>query len=426
MNEADFSGLDDERRAELWATLALFELKGLGAAARLKLVEHFGSPYSAVQQLSTWAEAGLDEDVISRYRRGAWREAARLKWERIKNSGENILLYNDEAYPQLLREIPDAPLMLFYRGDLSLLHNPSLAVVGARKCTREGMSVAVGIVRGLSRAGLTTVSGMALGIDRVVHLAGLEGVGSSIAVLGCGVDIVYPKGNLDLYDLMQKKGLIISEFMPGYPPMKQNFPIRNRIISGLSRAVLVVEAAVRSGTLITARHAAEQGREVFAVPGSTISENSEGCRDLIRRGAKAVFSAVDIIAELAPILRGDLEEKKCVRASDPVSPAKALDKIGILPWDNQDAPPPQKAVQKKSEKAAPCLDNSALTECCTGLGEIESSILKFLNARQNCHIDTICNELGLEAAQASRTLIMLEVKGLVKRLPGMYYNISTG
>lgn len=426
MNGADFSGLDDERRAELWATLALSEVKGLGAAARLKLVEHFGSPYAAVRQISAWGGAGVNEDIISRYRRGAWREAARLTWERIKDSGENLLLYSDAAYPPLLREIPDAPLLLFYRGDVSLLHNASVAVVGARQCTREGMSVAVDIVRGLSHAGLTAVSGMALGIDRVVHLAGLEGPGSSIAVLGCGVDLVYPKANMDLYDLMREKGLIISEFPPGYPPMRQNFPVRNRIISGLSRAVLVVEAAVRSGTLITARHAAEQGREVFAVPGSTVLESSEGCRDLIRRGAKAVFSAGDIISELAPILRGELEEKKRARASGPSKPAAALNQGGILPWDNQDAPPPKSGKRKEARAAAhPRLDDSALAARCAALGETESGILKLLNERPNCHIDTICSELALEAAQASRSLTMLEVKGLVKRLPGMYYIMTS-
>ena len=426
---ADFSGLNEARRAELWAVLALHELKGLGAAARLKLVEHFGSPYSAVQNVPAWASLGIREEVAGRYEKGLWRGAAREKWESIRKAGENILLYTDEAYPRLLREIPDAPLLLFYRGDVSLLQNASVGVVGARNCTREGMSVAVDIVRGLSKAGITAISGLAKGIDRVVHLAGLEGPGSSIAVLGCGIDVPYPKANLDLYDLMHKKGLIISEFMPGSEPKQYNFPVRNRIISGLSRAVLVVEAAVRSGTLITARHAAEQGRDVFAVPGSTVSETSEGCRDLIRRGAKAVFSAEDILLELAPILKAGLEEKDAwAKPSKPSKAAKSLDERGILPWEDAGSDAPGGRADNNAaalpEESAAKPYQARLDEICAGLSSLESDILILLNQRANCHIDTVCNALTLEASQASRALAMLEVRGFVRRLPGMYYNIT--
>lgn len=422
MPQADFSCLSDERRAELWAILALREIKGLGAAARLQLVEHFGSPYSAVKNVSLWGTLGVRDEVINRYEKGLWREAAREKWELIRKSGENILLYNDEAYPCLLREIPDAPLLLFYRGDVSLLQNASVGVVGARSCTREGMSVAVDIVRGLSKAGVTAISGLARGIDRVVHLAGLEGQGSSIAVLGCGIDVIYPKSNLDLYDLMCEKGLIISEFLPGSEPKQYNFPVRNRIISGLSRAILVVEAAVRSGTLITARHAAEQGRDVFAVPGSTVSETSEGCRDLIRRGAKAVFSAEDILLELSPILKAELEEKSL--RSKPSKAAKALDERGILPWDDgkQKAPNHNPAMPAQDIPAG--LEQKKLAKICAGLNKVESDIVNLLNQRANCHIDTMCDALMLDASQVSRALTMLELRGLIKRLPGMYYNIS--
>lgn len=416
MPRADFSGLDDERRAELWAALALGELKRLGAAARTRLVEHFGSPYAAVKNVAAWEARGVNPEVAASYARGRWREPARKKWELIRQSGESILLYGDEDYPDLLREIPDPPLLLFYRGDVGLLRGPAVGVVGARKCTREGLSVAVDIVRGLTRSGVTTISGLARGIDRAVHLAGLEGPGGSIAVLGCGIDVVYPKSNLDLYDLMRARGLILSEFLPGAPPKTYNFPVRNRIISGLSRAILVVEAAVRSGTLITARHAAEQGREVFAVPGSTVSEASEGCRDLIRRGARPAFSAEDILLELSPVLQGDLEGKR------PLGPAaqtaRSLAAPGILPWEN--AAPERVACPPDAPKP---LDGEKLTALCAGCGPSEVKILNLLNERPNCHIDKISGALEMDIAQVNRMLVMLEMRGLVRRLPGMYYNI---
>lgn len=422
---ASFSGLDEERRAELWAALALQSLKGLKVAARAALAAHYGSPYAAVQKAKDWPALGLSPELSERYARGLWRDEARAKWDLIRASGEKLLLFSDSAYPALLREIPDPPLFIFYRGDTSLLRNPAVGVVGARKCTREGMSVAVNIARGLSRAGVTTISGLAKGIDRVVHLAGLEGPGGSIAVLGCGVDVVYPKSNLDLYDLMQEKGLIISEFLPGSEPKQYNFPVRNRIISGLSRAVLVVEAAVRSGTLITARHAAEQGREVYAVPGSATAESSEGCHDLIRRGAKPVFSAEDILLDLAPILQGELEDRALAARGRAAKAAASLDELGILPWSGEAPPAGAEAADLPSspDKLPVRLDAAALSHLAKGLDALEHSILKLLNESPNCHIDSICNLLSLDAAEAGRALALLEVRGLVRRRPGMYYSI---
>ncbi|MDL2314604.1 DNA-processing protein DprA, partial [Desulfovibrio sp. OttesenSCG-928-C14] len=306
-----FQDLDDSFRAELWASLALLNVEGIGAARRKRLVDRFGSPYQAVLAAKSWAVSGLgiSQQSVNQFQSDRWRDKAKEDWERIKKSQERILLYSDPRYPKALKQTADAPLFLFHRGDVSLLGNPSVAVVGARKCTEEGMAVAVKIVRGLSDAGITAISGLALGIDRIVHLAGLDGVGSSIAVLGCGIDVAYPKVNLDLYRKMEEGGLLLSEYLPGTIPRPEYFPVRNRIISGLAKAVLVVEAAMRSGTLSTARHALEQNRDVYAVPGSTLAETSEGCRELIRRGAGPVFSAEDIIRDLAPVLRPELFEK---------------------------------------------------------------------------------------------------------------------
>ncbi len=424
----NFTRLDDGQRAELWACLALANLRGLGAVHRKKLVDFFGSPYKAVCSAEQWdnsgPELGINPAMVRHYMRGLWRDKAREQWDIIQQSECGILLYSDEGYPELLKETADAPLVLFYLGDLSLLRNSAVAVVGARNCTGEGMSVAVNIARGLTHAGITVVSGLAKGIDRVVHLAGLEGVGKSIAVLGCGVDVPYPKGNLDLYDLMAKKGLIISEFLPGTEPMAHNFPIRNRIISGLSRGVLVVEAAMRSGTLITARHAAEQNREVFAVPGSTVAETSEGCRDLIRRGAKAVFSAEDILRELAPIFEAEVELGRRSLNYTVVKPVakNELQSPGILPWRNTPDATNAPGKQQPDALKAP-LPEKMLAAACAGLAPDESAVLKLLNERENCHIDTISNALRLDIGKLSGLLAVLEVKGLIKRHPGMLYSL---
>lgn len=200
--------------------------------------------------------------------------------------------------PPLLRAAIDAPLLLYCRGDLALLRAPGFAVVGSRKATRHGRAVAEYMARSLSACGITIVSGMALGIDRVAHEAALARIGRSIGVLGTGIDMLYPLENQAVFDAMERRGLLLSEFAPGTPPQAGNFPIRNRIISGLSLGVLVVEAAHRSGSLITARLALEQNREVYAVPGPALDAHCLGCQDLgaagrarrVQRGGRAARS----------------------------------------------------------------------------------------------------------------------------------------
>jgi len=213
----------------------------------------------------------------------------------------HILTLHDPAYPALLKEIADPPPLLFVRGDPAVLSRPQLGIVGSRNPTPGGRSLAEDFARSLSRCGLVVTSGMALGIDAAGHRGALRGGGTTLAVAGTGPDRIYPARHRDLARAIVEQGAIISEFAPGTPALPSNFPRRNRIISGLSLGVLVVEAACRSGSLITARLAAEQGREVFALPGSIHNPLARGCHHLIRQGAKLVEDIEDIVEELGPL-----------------------------------------------------------------------------------------------------------------------------
>ncbi len=209
--------------------------------------------------------------------------------------GGTMLVYGAPDYPALLAEIPDPPPLLFVAGNRALLDQPQLAVVGSRNASRTGVALAESFARDLAQRGLCITSGLAWGVDSASHRGALAGGGGTIAVLGTGIDVVYPRRNQALYEQVLAEGLLVSEFAPGTPPRREQFPQRNRVISGLSLGVLVVEAAVRSGSLITARFALEQGREVFAIPGSIHNPLARGCHRLIREGAALVESAQDIL-----------------------------------------------------------------------------------------------------------------------------------
>ena len=219
----------------------------------------------------------------------AWLEGGALR---------SVLLLGDAAYPPRLLHSADPPLLLYVQGDIALLSQPSVAVVGSRKPSAQGADNARGFARELSDAGFTVVSGLAQGIDGAAHEGALDGVSSTIAVVGSGLDSVYPARHRALAQRIAERGALVSEFAPGTPPLPENFPQRNRIIAGLSLGTLVVEAALRSGSLITARLALESNREVFAVPGSVLSEHARGCHALIKQGAQLVESAQDIIETL--------------------------------------------------------------------------------------------------------------------------------
>jgi len=282
---------------EAWLRLAL--VPGVGAVTQRKLVERFGSPSAALAAAAREVAQFLgNEDAARHLARGPGAGVLERTLAWSSQPGNHVVTFGDAAYPRMLREIHDPPPVLYARGRAELLNVPAFAIVGSRNATPQGCRDAQAFARALSEAGLCIVSGMALGIDAAAHRGGLDGVSASIAVLGTGVDRVYPRGNRELYERLLERGCLISEFPLGTAPEGWNFPRRNRLISGLSRGVLVVEAARESGSMITTRAALDQGRDVFAIPGSIHAPLARGCHALIKDGAMLVESADDVLREL--------------------------------------------------------------------------------------------------------------------------------
>jgi DNA processing protein len=290
---------------ELVAWLTLIETPRVGRESARKLLSAFGSPAAAVA-----ASVAARREVVSAAVAEALATAPETLDRLIETTarwlaaeGEpprHIVTLGDPQYPELLLQTADPPLLLYAQGRVELLQRPAIAMVGSRNPTAQGRDNARAFAAALSRSGLTVVSGLALGIDGAAHEGALEGVGATIAVVGTGLDRVYPRTHHELAHRIARDGLMLSEYPLGMPPLAANFPLRNRVIAGLSQGVLVVEAALQSGSLITARMAAEAGREVFAIPGSIHAPQSRGCHALIKQGAKLVDSAQDILEELRP------------------------------------------------------------------------------------------------------------------------------
>lgn len=290
-------------RDELAAWLRLLETPKVGRESARRLLAAFGSP-QAVMAATTGARCS----VVGSLQAGLLAEAPAgfdelwahtLAWlEADADAPRDIITLGDPRYPPSLLESPDPPVLLYTRGRTELLRSPALAVVGSRNPTRQGTDNARAFARHLSDAGLVIVSGLALGIDAAAHEGGLAGLSSTVAVVGTGLDRVYPTRHRELEHRIAQQGLVVSEYPLGTPPLPGNFPLRNRIIAGLSRGTLVVEAALQSGSLVTARLASEAGREVFAVPGSIHAPQSRGCHALIKQGAKLVETAQDVLEEL--------------------------------------------------------------------------------------------------------------------------------
>jgi DNA processing protein len=283
----------------------------------------------------------------------------------LAQPGNSLMTLADDDYPRALLEIADPPAMLYCKGQRALLNQPGLGIVGSRSATPQGVRDAEAFARALSDAGLTIVSGLALGIDAAAHRGGLAGAGSSVAVIGTGLDRIYPARNKALAHQLAEGGIIMSEFPLGTPPLPGHFPRRNRLISGLARGILVVEAAPDSGSLITARVATEQGREVFAIPGSIHSPLARGCHALIKQGAKLVESAADILDELA--------------------------------WQQRLAPPT--LPENLSDPLLAALDGAPAT------------------------LDTLAQRTGLTLEALSAKLLALELDGRIASLPGGRYQI---
>ena len=275
--------------------LLAYALLGYITPARARLLLDSGISHNAS---ASFIRQGLRIDDPAREREV--REP--LTVERVQRGlaeyRDAALTLADDDYPELLRHLPDPPLALFYRGNTALLKKPAVAMVGSRRASAYGLNAARHLAGQLAIAGVTVVSGLARGIDAASHEAALDGGGDTIAVLGTGIDVVYPRSNKKLFRAIEERGLILTEFAPAMPPLSANFPIRNRIISGLAMATVIVEATGRSGSLITARTAAEQGRNVCAVPGTIFAAGAEGTNRLIQYGAKLVHDVNDILEEV--------------------------------------------------------------------------------------------------------------------------------
>ena len=280
---------------EAWATLSL---KALPHQALVALLRAFGNPSAILSATRAQLAAVVPDVVAARVQQSVAPEALAATRAWLADPVHEIIAWDDPDYPQALLDLGYAPPALFYVGCRPLLNRPALAIVGSRNATAQGLANAHAFAQSLAQAGLTIVSGLAVGVDAAAHEGALEGMGSTLAVVGTGLDRVYPARHRDLAHRIAGHGGLLSEFLPGTPPREMNFPRRNRLISGLARGVLVVEAALSSGSLITARYAGEQGREVFAIPGSIHSPLSKGCHKLIREGAKLVETAQDILEEL--------------------------------------------------------------------------------------------------------------------------------
>lgn len=320
------------RRAELAAWLRLLLTPGVGNQSARQLLGAFGLPEAVFAQ----TQAALQTVVGPRLATALQSEPEDLapQVERLdtwlaQDPQHHVLTLADPLFPPDLLQMADPPLLIYVVGDVQALHHPRrLAIVGSRNPTPQGQANARQFARALGEAGVCVVSGLALGVDGAAHEGALEASAPTVAVVGTGVDRVYPKRHLELAHRIGRQGAIVSEYPLGTPPLAQNFPKRNRLIAGLSQGTLVVEAALQSGSLITARLAAEQGREVFAIPGSIHAPQSRGCHALIRQGAKLVESAQDILEDLHMV---DRAERAAVEDTDPTLHTSLLDAMGFDP-----------------------------------------------------------------------------------------------
>jgi DNA processing protein len=365
--------------------VALNMTPGVGPRAAAKLLERFGSAEAVFGATRMELETlRLRPEAIESIRAREFFDKAAEEITRARSLGVDILLLDDGVYPSLLREIFDPPITLYVKGAWSeCLENPCVAIVGSRRCSTYGQNAATMLARDLGQKGVTIISGLARGIDAAAHRGALEAKGRTVAVMGTGLDQIYPRDHKKLADeILENGGALLSEFPLETPPAPQNFPYRNRVISGLSLGVLVVEAAENSGSLITARLAMEQNREVFAVPGNITSRNSFGTNYLIKgAGAKLVQQWQDVVSELPQEIAA-----------------------GLLP------PEPK----KKREKGT--VEQLSLVPA--DLSVTEHKVFKLLSADEPLHIDALAAASKLSVPELMGALLGLEMRELVRQLPG--------
>jgi len=365
----------EPREYDIRAAIELTLLPGVGTSAQNRIWHALPNLSRLFSMDSKHLEAlGVPKEAQSFIRSRGCREIAAEIYDWGIRENCHFLMRSKPAYPKLLETIYDPPLILYARGCLEALEHPGVAVVGTRKPTVYGLQMAQGLARDLGSRGLSVVSGLARGIDAAVHRGCIEGGGMTVAVLGCGIDVVYPREHRQLTQKIIKKGLLLSEFTPGTSPAPRNFPVRNRIISGLALGTLVVEASEYSGSLITARLAMEQNREVFALPGNLTSPQSYGPNFLIKQGAKLVQTWRDIVEELPPDIRSEI--------------------LG-----QEEAKPPRE----------PELDM---------LSEEEIRLLELLKPDEAIQFDKIHCASRLGIAHLSNLLLNLEMRGRIRQLPG--------
>ncbi len=362
-------------KEDIFHWLALSLVPGVGGVFFRRLLDRFGSPEAVFRaSLKELLQVeGLGEKVAREIAKGPEEKRVQTELELLNRVGGKIVTIGDASYPKRLKEIYDPPPLLYVRGDLKEEDELAVAIVGSRKTTPYGRWITEKISQELARQGITIVSGMARGIDSVAHGGALSGGGRTIAVLGSGVDVVYPPENRNLYKRMIEQGAVVSEFPMGSPPEAGHFPKRNRIISGLSIGVMVVQASADSGSLITANYALEQGREVFAVPGNVGSDSSRGTHQLIKDGAKLVESSDDILEEILPQWRKEKEVSQEVERP------------------RRDLTEEERALYER-------------------LGETP------------LHIDVLIRESTFDPGKVSSLLLNLELKGLISQWPGKCFS----
>ncbi len=377
--------------AERMAWLALALTPGLGQLRVARAVAKMGSAERILTLPLTELEAlNLPAASAQSIHSGASMAEAEKEYKRVSEAGGSLITPADAAYPERLREIFDPPVVLWLRGDASLLAWPGIAIVGTRQPTPYGAGMAQMLARDLAAHGLVVLSGMARGVDTAAHRGALEAGGKTIAVWGTGIDVIYPKENKRLAEqILESGGTILSEYAMGTFPAPQNFPIRNRILSGMSVGVLVIEAGENSGTRITARCALEQNREVFAVPGNVTTKNAWGPNTLIKQGAKLVATWEDVWEDLPTQIRLEVEERTGAASAD----GSAASSLAAALFDSPDLPAEQRLV------------------------------LELLRADEALQIDEIVERLEGKASSSEifAALFELELAGKVRALPGKNY-----
>jgi len=374
--------------------LALRRVRGVGPRTCRILLEKYRSP-EVIFSLdeSEIAASGVSRRVASGIKEFRDFDALEKELCELPRLGARLLKWTDEDYPPNLREIPDPPPYLFVRGTASLNQPGCLAIVGARAASEAGLRMAQRLAMELAAKGFTVVSGLARGVDGAAHQGALDGGGKTIAVMGCGVDVIYPPEHRKLADaILEGRGAIVSELPIGSHPMAENFPTRNRILSGLCLGVVIVEAAEKSGSLITARMALEQNRQVFAVPGSPLTGKTRGSNRLLREGAKLVECVEDVIEELAP-------------------------QLGIAPKLAKSG-----AIGKASETLEISARRAQLTF--DAASDEDKLILKELKQGMKLHVDSLIEASGLTTQAVLKLLLELELKGVVAQHPGKLFSLA--